>query len=645
MACGATNLTAGNETIAIENIVPDNSASHQKNVKLSLILNDVLRKMDFFATTTIKRERIQKWIASAMHKQRTCFPKATLLDFYLKQVQQKNAPYIRSLHLALIRKLGKSYSGVSVISVLTSAKPSYIDQKTGERKVQDFSCPHQCVYCPTEPGQPKSYLSGEPAVNRAIRRKYDTYEQVMDRARALLRNGHQVDKVEYIVLGGTWSCYPSEYQEEFIRDLYYSANVLYEAKRERLPLADEIKLNETAKCRVIGLTLETRPDAINQREILKLRSYGCTRVQIGVQHIHDDVLRTIKRGCLNRHTIRAIRLLKNAGFKVDIHLMPDLPGSTYDKDRDMMQLAITRQEYQVDHHKWYPTAVVEWTELQQLYKDGKYTPWAEGEDGQQRLFELFAEMYMKVPEWVRVNRIIRDIPKPDILGGNNNVSMRQDLDRHLKQLNLRPREIRSREVKSMDVEWEHVSLIKRSYMASWCTEYFISFEDTKNDTLLGFIRLRLPNKTESSSHYIPSLQGAALIRELHVYGVLTMVNAVTKHDDSVQHRGLGRKLISAAEKIALDAGYQSVAIISGVGVRQYYRKFGYTLQDTYMVKNIYSPLATYNDIAITNFIICPILVLLYVIVILLQSNINTNHFEDTLTMASDMDFDFLDEFL
>jgi ELP3 family radical SAM enzyme/protein acetyltransferase len=584
-------MTCGNADI--ENIVPDEDVilmkqkkETQKEIKMEKMITELLTRIE--KVNEAPRSQIQKWIDVAMRKQKCCLPKNQLLEFYLKQVKLENVPYHRGLHLALIRKLAKSYSGVSVISVLTSAKPEYTDSK-GERRVQDFSCPHKCIYCPTEPGQPKSYLSGEPAVNRAIRCDYDTYEQVMDRCRALLKNGHQVDKVEYIVLGGTWSSYPTEYQEEFIRDLYYSANVLYGSGkgglRERLSLEEEIAINETASCRVIGLTLETRPDTINEREILKLRRYGCTRVQLGVQHIHDDVLRSIKRGCSNKHTVRAIKMLKDAGFKVDIHLMPDLPGSTYEKDADMMNDVIRKQEYQVDHHKWYPTAVVEWSELKEMYERGEYKPWAEGQEGHDKLFDMFARMYMIVPPWVRVNRIIRDIPQPDILGGNKNVTMRQDLDRFLAREGLRPREIRTREIKSADVSWDDVKLLKRRFLSSWCVEYFISYEDTKNDTLLGFIRLRLPRKKESSKHFIEALRCAALVRELHVYGVLSMVGDAG-HADSVQHRGLGRSLLEEAEKVAFESGFGKVAIIAGVGVREYYKKFGYTLADTYMVKNI-----------------------------------------------------------
>ena len=603
--------------ISIENIIPDISKKiHKTHVistqKKQSILNNVLRRIDSWKNKKeLDRKMIQRWIDISIRKERLCFPKSVLLDFYLKQVSDKVAPYHRMLHLALIRKLGKSHSGVSVISILTSPYPKFIDEKTGEMREQQFSCKHQCVYCPLEKDEngrdinPRSYLSGEPAVSRALRNKYDTYEQFMDRAKSLIRIGNICDKVELIILGGTWSQINPQYQETFIRDLYYSANVLYESKRDRLSLEDEIKLNETARCRIIGLTLETRPDSITQQECLRLRRFNCTRVQLGVQHTDDSVLRKIKRGCLDRHTIRAIQTLKNFGFKVDIHIMPDLPGSSPQMDRQMMTKVLTDHRYSVDHHKWYPTATVPHSELLLWYQSGKYKPWAEGPDGEKKLFELLRDMYLLTPKYIRLNRIIRDIPSHDIMGGNARVSMRQDLDRYFQERGIRPREIRTREVKSSNVDWNSVELITETFIASGCKEYFISFEDTKNDTLLGFVRLRIPSKKDSSKHIVPALRNAALIRELHVYGVLMMVGDQVQHNDNIQHRGLGKRLLIAAENIAKLNGFHKTAVISGVGVRQYYAKRGYSLKDTYMIKYLpYNYLYGVLSILLILFFVC-----------------------------------------
>jgi elongator complex protein 3 len=244
--------------------------------------------------------------------------------------------------------------------------------------------------------------------------------------------------------------------------------------------------------------------------------------------------------------------------------------------------------------------------------NGSYIPWAEGINGQKKLFSLLKNMYMIVPEWVRVNRIIRDIPKPDIIGGNNNVSMRQDLDRDLKKSGMRPREIRTREVRSFDVDWTNIKLVHRQFMASNCIEYFISYEDITNDLLLGFIRLRLPNKKDSMKHYINGLKMSALIRELHVYGILSMVGNNDVYEDKVQHRGLGRKLLKEAETIAYNKGFAKIAIISGVGVREYYKKFGYELEDTYMVKNLKSNIEINDNIIYDIILIFVILIYIYI---------------------------------
>lgn len=576
MACGASASANGAN---MEDIIRDESKGSIKLDKMNLILDEILNKVQ--KDTSIKQ--VQTLLAKAQHKHRYIFPKSYLLSHYLTKVKANEVPYIECIHYGLIRKIGKSYSGVSVITVLTSAYPSYTDPKTNKVKTQTFSCPNNCTYCPTEEGQPKSYLSSEPAVKRAIRNKYDPVLQFNDRARSLTRNGHHVDKCEIIVLGGTWSCYPDQYKEEFVRDIYYSANVLYCADRQKFSLQQEIEINQNSKCRIIGLTLETRPDKINPREIQKLRSYGCTRVQIGVQHTDDDVLRRIKRGCLHRHTVRAIRLLKDAGFKVDIHLMPDLPGSNPQKDRAMFEYVSTSPDMQVDHHKWYPAAVLPHTEMAKEYEAGTYKPY--GENGS-TLFDLLAEAYVKMPHHVRINRIIRDIPTHEIIGGNMNVSMRKDLDEYLKEKNLQPNEIRSREIKMQVVDPKNVKLIKREFQSSGSTEYFISYEDVVNNKLLGFVRLRLPSH-DTSDHYIPELRNSALIRELHVYGFLSPVGNGSKNG---QHKGYGKKLLYAAEQIATLHNFTKIAVISGIGVRQYYKKNHYILEGTYMTKTLESPI-------------------------------------------------------
>lgn len=250
-------------------------------------------------------------------------------------------------------KAGKSHSGINSVTVFTSGHPEWKDPVTGAHKKQNFSCAFDCAFCPTEPGQPKSYLSLEPGVLRANRAGFDCVTQMWARMKALYLCGHDCDKLEVLVLGGTWTSYPSDYREQFIRDIYYGANTFFEYfnkdgnMRERLSLDEEKRINKTTRCKVIGLTLETRPDTITAKELKLLRYYGCTRVQLGIQHIDDDVLNKVKRRCKTERTVKAIRLLKDCGFKIDAHFMPNLPGSTLEKDVEMFEVLLGRTSVSV----------------------------------------------------------------------------------------------------------------------------------------------------------------------------------------------------------------------------------------------------------------------------------------------------------
>ncbi|KAL8446002.1 hypothetical protein Emag_004854 [Eimeria magna] len=445
------------------------------------------------------------------------------------------------------RKAVRTNSGVLVITVLTAPGR--------------FSCPQDCHYCPSEPGQPRSYLSTEPAVLRANQNGWSPLRQFRDRAQTLRRNGHVVDKIEILVLGGTWSGYPQDYQEEFIRDIYYAANVFSqeEPTRDPLSLEEEQTLNETASCRIVGLTLETRPDFITRYELRRLRRFGCTRVQIGVQHVDDDILQYINRGCTRRDAIRAIRLLKDAGFKVDIHLMPDLPSSTPDADRQMF------------HYQWY--------------KEGKFIPYADT-DGEV-LTSLICSVKAAVHPWLRLNRVVRDIPNQSIIGGNNITNLRQELASELERRHLRCKCIRCREVKDAQFDLSLAELCIRRYETNGGTEFFLSFETPDRNTIFGFLRLRLRGSRSPRDCPFSVLKRVALLRELHVYGCLVPHGETKGSEDSrPQHAGFGRRLIQAAEILALARGYRRMAVIAGIGTREYYRASGYHLEDTYMVKEL-----------------------------------------------------------
>lgn len=485
----------------------------------------------------------------------------------------------------ITKKKSKSNSGVIVITLLTSGNPEYIDYN-GVLIKDKFSCRHNCAYCPNEKAhegnnwvdQPRSYLYTEPAVLRANENNFDPILQFNSRITSLINMGHIVDKLELIILGGTWSNYNIKYRDYFITSTYYAANTFYTDKRDMLSLEDEITLNETSKIHIIGLTLETRPDEITLNEIKEFRRYNCTRVQLGVQHTDNEVLKKIKRGHTIEKVYDAIKILKNNGYKVDIHLMPNLPGSSYDMDKKMLEDSLYDDRLQVDQYKIYPTAIVPWTQIKDWYDKGEYVPYND-----LLLFELIKEFKKKVQKWKRLNRIIRDIPSTYITGGYKHeyVNMRQLLQNDMKKNNWCCNCIRCREVKDIKINLDNIELNTLSYYASEGMEYFISYETDKY--LIGFIRLRLANKVDKTNQ-LNILHDAALIRELHVYSNLSDVG--NNIETSYQHKGYGKKLVAEAEKIAYNNGYKKIAIISGTGVRNYYRNIGYELEDTYMVKNL-----------------------------------------------------------
>ena len=493
------------------------------------------------------------------------------------------------LKYLITKKKNKSNSGVIVVTVLTSAHPIYIDKNGVEQKTK-FSCAWDCHYCPNEKAspdnnfidQPRSYLFHEPAVLRANENKFDAVLQFNARITTLIDIGHNVDKIELIILGGTWCSYPQEYQDKFITELYYAANVYYETQpRKMLSLEEEISLNENAKLHIIGLTLETRPDTINLDEIKNFRRYNATRIQLGVQHTDNKVLKKINRGHTIEAAHKAIKMLKENGYKVDIHLMPNLPGSSYEQDVDMLNKALYDEKLQVDQLKIYPCAVVPFTKIKKWFEEGTYIPYDD-----LVLFNLIKDFKKKVQPYKRLNRIIRDIPSSYISGGysDKSVNMRQLLQNDMKKDNWKCRCIRCREVGDKKVNPDDVKLKHEIYKGSGGDEHYISYET--EEYLIGFIRLRI-NIEEDEDNILDVLKNSALIRELHVYSNVRCVG--TNQEGSMQHKGYGTRLIQEAEKIAISNGKTRIAIISGTGVRNYYRKFGYELNDTYMVKNLEKP--------------------------------------------------------
>lgn len=481
--------------------------------------------------------------------------KSALLSAYHNLVKNKKTPPNPLIEKILTKRAVRTLSGVAVISVLT--KP--------------FPCPGKCLYCPTEKAMPKSYLSNEPAVMRAILNKFDPYDQVNMRLKALQANGHATDKIELIVMGGTWSCHRPQYQTWFIKRCFDALN---KSRSSNLKTAQ--KKNETAKHRCIGLTLETRPDYVNETEIKRMRHLGCTRVELGIQHIDDKILKLNHRGHGVAESIRAIKLLKQAGFKLNYHLMLNLPGSTPAKDLAMFKKIYSQPEWLPDMVKIYPCVVTKDAPLYRLWKAGQYKPYSD-----KQLLDLIIKIKKITPPWVRITRLIRDIPEESIIAGNKTTNLRQLIQERTKHDNWSCRCIRCREaghqnqISNLDF---HLNIIR--YRALAGTEYFLSFDSKNKKVLYAFLRLRINDQPENN--FIPELKNAALIREVHTYGQMTPLGRAGE----VQHLGLGKKLLAEAEELCQKNNIKKIAVIAGIGVRKYYAKFGYQLHGDYMVKNL-----------------------------------------------------------
>ncbi len=467
-----------------------------------------------------------------------------------KQGKIKKNPFLEEIKKRPIRSL----SGVAIVAVLTKPWP----------------CPGQCFYCPLEKGVPKSYLSGEPAVERAKKLNFDPYLQAKKRIEILEKNNHPVDKIELIVIGGTWSYLPSKYQTWFIKRCFDGAN--FSSSKN---LAEAQKKNENSKHRIIGITLETRPDYIDEDELRRMRKLGCTRVEIGVQSTDNKILKKNKRGHGVEETIEATRLLKDAGFKICYHLMPGLYGSSPKKDLLVFKKIFSQPEFQPDMIKIYPCVVTKGSQLYQAYKKGEYKPYSD-----KQLINLLIKIKKIIPPYVRINRLIRDIPSWQIQGGSKVSNLRQTIQEKAKEQGVFCQCIRCREIKTGKIKKQDLKLIKREYSASNGKEIFLSFENEKENKLIAFCRLRLPEK--NNKFIFSVLKDSALIRELHTYGQLVEIDK--KNKKASQHLGLGKKLIKEAEKIARKKGYHKMAIIAGIGVREYYRHLGYRLQNTYLIK-------------------------------------------------------------
>ncbi|XP_054837934.1 elongator complex protein 3 isoform X1 [Eublepharis macularius] len=465
----------------------------------------------------------------------------------------------------------RTASGIAVVAVM--CKP--------------HRCPHInftgniCVYCPGGPDSDfeystQSYTGYEPTSMRAIRARYDPYLQTRHRVEQLKQLGHSVDKVEFIVMGGTFMALPEEYRDYFIRNLHDALS-----GHTSNNVAEAVRYSERSLTKCIGITIETRPDYCLKRHLSDMLSYGCTRLEIGVQSVYEDVARDTNRG----HTVKAVcesfHLAKDAGFKVVAHMMPDLPNVGLERDIDQFVEFFENPAFRPDGMKLYPTLVIRGTGLYELWKSGRYKSYPPS-----TLVDLVARILALVPPWTRVYRVQRDIPMPLVSSGVEHGNLRELALARMKDLGTECRDVRTREVGIQEIHHKvrpyQVELIRRDYVANGGWETFLSYEDPEQDILIGLLRLR---KCSEETFRQELKGGVSIVRELHVYGSVVPVSS--RDPSKFQHQGFGMLLMEEAERIAKEEhGSWKIAVISGVGTRDYYRKIGYELEGPYMVKRL-----------------------------------------------------------
>jgi elongator complex protein 3 len=492
--------------------------------------------------------------------------KAALVAAYKELVDSgKIEPDVALLERIRMKPM-RTLSGVTTVTVLTKPYP----------------CPGKCIFCPTDVRMPKSYLPDEPGAMRALEHQFDPFTQVESRIRALKNLGHPTDKIELLILGGTWSSYKRDYQEWFVARCFDAMNALTpaplpqgEGQGGEGELATAHSFNEIAPHRNVGLVIETRPDEINPDEIKWLRHLGVTKVQLGAQSFDDHILEINKRGHDVESTRQAAALLRAAGFKIVLHWMPNLLGATPQSDRE--DFARMWQDFCPDEIKIYPNQLLANAELYEYWQRGEFKPYTTEE-----LVDLIADIKPSIPRYCRVNRVIRDIPGNNVVAGNRRTSLRQDVHDEMKKRGTKCQCIRCREVKGKSVELSSLTLNDLAYPAGKAEDHFISF-NSADDGLAGFIRLSLPSK-DSPEAGMTDLAGAALIREVHVYGQSLGVGV--EKTGAAQHVGLGTRLLEEAEAVAKKNGFGKLAVIAAVGARRYYLDRGFVRGEYYLVKEI-----------------------------------------------------------
>jgi elongator complex protein 3 len=495
--------------------------------------------------------------------------KSMLVAIYKEMVAagaiEEDARLLERIRMKPMRTL----SGVTTVTVLTKPYP----------------CPGKCIFCPTDVRMPKSYLPDEPGAMRGLEHEFDPYAQVRSRIEQLQSVGHPTDKIELLILGGTWSSYRRDYQEWFIKRCFDAMNapltragdILSHSERglHEGELLEAHTLNEHAHHRNVGLVIETRPDEITPKELRWLRYLGVTKVQMGAQSLDDHILEINKRGHDVECTRRATALLRAAGFKIVLHWMPNLLGATPESDRE--DFARLWNDFCPDEIKIYPNQLLANAELYEYWQRGEFKPYTT-----QELIDLIADIKPTIPRYCRVNRVIRDIPSTNVVEGNRRTSLRQDIHDEMKRRGTHCECVRCREVRGKPVHAETLKLDDTVYPAGGAEEHFISYV-TPDDKLAGFIRLSLPGKASPGTG-MSDLDGAALIREVHVYGQSLPVGA--EKQGAAQHAGLGTRLLEKAESLAREHGFKRMAVISAVGTRGYYLERGFERGELYLMKDI-----------------------------------------------------------
>ena len=514
----------------------------------------------------------------------------------------------------------RTLSGVTPVTVLTRPHP----------------CPGRCIFCPNDVRMPKSYLSDEPGAQRAEDNHFDPYLQAWSRLSAYREIGHPVDKVELIVLGGTWSFHPEPYQRWFVKRCFdahndFAAGVDARAHAaatpsryaERLPaqidgralaqsynqivsehlrseFAEEAETGllhaseaaswadleqaqrhnaASAGVRCVGLSLETRPDQLCAEEARRLRRLGATKVQIGIQSLSDEVLLANRRGHDVAATRRALALLRRFGFKIQAHWMPNLAGSTPEADVAGFAQLFEDPAFRPDELKLYPCVLLPSAELAAWYERGDWKPYDDAV-----LEQVVVECLARVPRWCRVTRVIRDFSAGDIRAGSTVANLRELAERRLREQGRPLRDVRAREIRDLYFDATQLALLETAYATGVGEERFLELA-TPEDRLVGFLRLSLPKDSEAED--LPkALRGAALIREVHVYGASLELG---RRGPVAQHRGLGRRLVERAAELASRAGYAKLAVISAVGTRAWYRGQGFIDAPLYQVRSLAAP--------------------------------------------------------